>query len=425
MSINTSERKQLRQLLINRFNLNELKNLAFDIGVDFQLFTHNEKGSFSRELIAFCERRNKLPLLIAEALGQRPDSSFLVQLSAKITALETPHKKIQIIVTEDLLEDVSEFLDELAAKLNCTQDEVVLIGAAWGSMRLLVSFPEKQAVSLSGLQNQVFADSKYQILTIVDFESLDANYQDVWRFIVHEQPPKQQGNELHPSISWNEAAKAVIQKPFPTKVPSEQNMTNLLTKSERLITLLLNAYKRLEENIGDTWPEIAKQIQLKLDEISKFSNPNKIDIAVTAMLILLRNTSAISIVREIMREADDGNLTFEQSRFKSPFRSKTNIDEKLNESFDIMLEDFQAGMRRASAIWERGGYPQTLSGDAQEKSIDIPETRFINTGFFTIEGDYIDPKLPLVQTESPVVLRVNIGSFWGIGAPDKSFLMIC
>jgi len=128
VALGLTEKTSLRQFLINRFSLDELKGLAFDVGVDYELFPHQTKPEFSRELLLYLERRNQLSCLVTEILRQRHDDA-VAQLLVKLPPC-TPLKKVQIIVSEDLLENVSEFLGELAARLNLSRDEVVLIGAA-------------------------------------------------------------------------------------------------------------------------------------------------------------------------------------------------------------------------------------------------------------------------------------------------------
>jgi hypothetical protein len=223
MESELSERAQLRRFLVSRFDLDELKDLAFDLGVDSQLFVHGNKRELSRELIAYCERRGMLSLLVTEALKHRPDNS-LVQLLTKLPPASQPFKKVQIIVAEDLLEDVSEFLEELAAKLNVAQDEVVLISSTWGSMRLLVSLPQEKSNSLTGSQLRTLAGDKYHI-SITAFDSLDSLSQNTWRFVSRDRPPIRQGNQLRPTVSWQDARKMIAEAAHTRHTPSEQSLS--------------------------------------------------------------------------------------------------------------------------------------------------------------------------------------------------------
>jgi site-specific recombinase XerD len=67
-----SERAKLRQFLTKHFSLDDLKDLAFDLGVDFQSFPHDTTRGFARELIAHFERRGTLDDLRRDVLRKRP-----------------------------------------------------------------------------------------------------------------------------------------------------------------------------------------------------------------------------------------------------------------------------------------------------------------------------------------------------------------
>ena len=64
---------RLRELLIARLNLDELRTLCFDIGLDYDSLEGGTKDSKIRELLSHVERRSKLAFLIERVKGQRPD----------------------------------------------------------------------------------------------------------------------------------------------------------------------------------------------------------------------------------------------------------------------------------------------------------------------------------------------------------------
>lgn len=165
LAIDPSERARLRHFLVDRFDLRELEDLAFDLGVDYQLFSHETIQVLARELITYFERRDRLSCLINEVLRLRDDND-LVQLLAKLPPC-TPLKKIQIIVSEDLLEVVSELVEGLATELGMAKDEVMLIRATWGSTgalgALLDSHKKPQPVI-----GEIWLQSKANIFLITD-----------------------------------------------------------------------------------------------------------------------------------------------------------------------------------------------------------------------------------------------------------------
>jgi hypothetical protein len=62
----------LRQNLVASFNDSELRDLCFDMSVDYQSLTGENKADKARELIAFCERRQIVPELVAKCKELRP-----------------------------------------------------------------------------------------------------------------------------------------------------------------------------------------------------------------------------------------------------------------------------------------------------------------------------------------------------------------
>jgi len=212
MALEPADRAQLRQFLVERFSLEELKNLAFDLGVDFELFAHQTKLEFARGLIAYFERRETLSCLVTEVLRQRHDEG-LAQLLAKLPA-RSPCKKIQIIASEDVLGEVSSLLDELARKLKISRNEVALVGAAWGSVRLLIGVPE-EAIDPQALSEFLSpGEGKHGLLSIETFDALDSDSRKAWRRVAQSWPPVLRGNALRPAISWQEALSLIKGAPF-------------------------------------------------------------------------------------------------------------------------------------------------------------------------------------------------------------------
>ncbi len=75
------ERKLIREYLHSRFNLIELKTLAFDLGLDYNDIGYRINFEFSQELILWCERSSKIPELLSLILSQRRDPEIARILS--------------------------------------------------------------------------------------------------------------------------------------------------------------------------------------------------------------------------------------------------------------------------------------------------------------------------------------------------------
>jgi SOS-response transcriptional repressor LexA len=266
VALEPTERAKLRRFLVDHFDLNEQKDLAFDLGVDYQLFSHQTTQGLARELITYFERRSQLSSLVAEVLRQRYDDD-LAQLLAKLPP-RSPRKKIQIFVTQDLLEDVSGLRDELAAKLKLPNDEVALICAAGGSMRLLVGLPERAADLRILSDVHSLGAGRHQVISITNFDSLDSASQKAWRLVARNWPPVFQGSLLRPAVYWQDAFEAAKEASLAfLSPPNEQSyylqvvgtseMLNRIGRDHALYHRVLGHQQQLSENI--------KQSQLRGD----------------------------------------------------------------------------------------------------------------------------------------------------------------
>jgi hypothetical protein len=80
-TLEPGDRAGLRQFLVERFSMEELKALAFDLGVDHDALPHATTTEFSMALIEYFEHRGNLDCLLAEVKRRRPDDSKPLRLS--------------------------------------------------------------------------------------------------------------------------------------------------------------------------------------------------------------------------------------------------------------------------------------------------------------------------------------------------------
>ncbi len=66
----------LRKLLIEHFDLEELRLLCFDLGLDYEELAGRTKSTKMQDLITYLQRRGELQRLIDEASGQRPHAAW-------------------------------------------------------------------------------------------------------------------------------------------------------------------------------------------------------------------------------------------------------------------------------------------------------------------------------------------------------------
>lgn len=68
-------RADLYQEIIKHFNIEELRTLCFKLGIDPDDLDTNTRGGLARELIEYCERKNRVPELVAQIQSSSSYSS--------------------------------------------------------------------------------------------------------------------------------------------------------------------------------------------------------------------------------------------------------------------------------------------------------------------------------------------------------------
>lgn len=205
-----NERTELRQILMKRFSLEELKNIAFDLCGSHELFPHETTQSFCREMLDYFIRRNRLGCLIAEVLKQRPYAMerFLIDLLARLSPC-LPYQKIIIFAPQSSVNKLSlEEHQDLARIFGVTNVELELMAMVEGSLRLLVSLPEESLKLI---------DSSEKRVSIATFDSLELDSQKAWRLAATTKPPILDGEFLRPVVSWDEVLAAAKESPPPSE----------------------------------------------------------------------------------------------------------------------------------------------------------------------------------------------------------------
>ncbi len=182
MSQLTSEdRAKLREFISERFSLDELKTLCFDLGLDYEEFPHATKSEFSRELIVYFQRHNKMGCLVAELIRQRPDE-WLTKLLAQVSSCR-PNEKVQLVLSNDKIKSRPDLKQKLAELLGISADEVMILATAAGSVKVLLGLPQKEAGKLVALPlpYQLY---EYEIVSVTPYPRLPTAVQQNWRTAV-------------------------------------------------------------------------------------------------------------------------------------------------------------------------------------------------------------------------------------------------
>ena len=70
----SSRLTRLREILVRRFSVDELRTLCFDLGLEYGELPGEGKEGKVRELVAFLGRRDRIPELEEKARRLRPDA---------------------------------------------------------------------------------------------------------------------------------------------------------------------------------------------------------------------------------------------------------------------------------------------------------------------------------------------------------------
>jgi len=66
---------QLRDFITRYFNADELRDLCFDLGIEYENLGGDNKSAKARELVAYCQRHSRLADLEAACRRLRPDTA--------------------------------------------------------------------------------------------------------------------------------------------------------------------------------------------------------------------------------------------------------------------------------------------------------------------------------------------------------------
>lgn len=67
----------LRKVFIEQFSTSEIRDLCFDLGIDYEKLSSETKGDLARELISYCDRHGFSSRLAMKVLELRPKVSLI------------------------------------------------------------------------------------------------------------------------------------------------------------------------------------------------------------------------------------------------------------------------------------------------------------------------------------------------------------
>jgi hypothetical protein len=188
---------------------------------------------------------------------------------------------------------------------------------------------------------------------------------------------------------------------------------NCLNNVAAIVEVISQQWAVIKERAGDDWAELEPRLLAALRDLANAKNEAETKNLITELLFIGYHTPASSIFRRIMRAYPlDGGLV-EASRLGGQFTTQ----------LDALLES-KGAEQRVTLLTLKGGIAATiaqLKAEAHMATSGAPVPRYLNAGFFTAAGVYVEPDRPLALDQSPYQLVVNIGDFWGPGAANQAF----
>lgn len=198
MSLTPNDRIHLKTYLTDRFNVDELKDLTFALGMSHESFPHATISEFARELIFRCERECVLSCLVQLVIEKRPNSS-IAELLTRL-GLCNPHVKVILIIdAAGFDEDVKSLKQKLADLIEVSLEEVELIAAKRGSVQILIGISKDAAEKLLTKSKNLTVDGRVKILAIVQFSNNLLDEQANWKSIAVTQGFNRSFSELNSS----------------------------------------------------------------------------------------------------------------------------------------------------------------------------------------------------------------------------------
>jgi len=180
-----------------------------------------------------------------------------------------------------------------------------------------------------------------------------------------------------------------------------------------IIEAIYQQWAEIKWYAGEEWAELEPLLLNKLDELIEAKDERQAQSLTMKLLHIGRNTSAGIIFRKIIQTYSLGEGYIEVARLGDRFTMHGSKSiEGTSDDEVVTLTTLKSGIRETLARLQE---ENTISHD--ESSI----VRYLNSGFFTIDDEYVKPVHPLFLDSVPYRLVVNIGKFWGPGTAVSPF----
>ena len=202
---------KLQQFLARHHDADDLKALAFDLGVDFTILAPETESELARALVEVTAKRKNTLTYLARQVQERWPSTYIAQLFPR-SSTYTPPAKVEVTVMSD--EETRVHFDALktalAAQFNVDAAEITLIGATKPveHFSFLVGVPD-DAVNEDTLHppDNATGQARCGIIALTAFTALSESARNAWQYASCSAPPTQDGAFIRPEITWDAVLK--------------------------------------------------------------------------------------------------------------------------------------------------------------------------------------------------------------------------
>lgn len=179
------------------FSLRELRQLAFDLGAGFEVFSTSTRESCALALVRSLEHARQLGCLVDEVQRLVPGVS-LPPLSPLPPCV--PRRLVAISLAVDWPSiSVSGLQREVADAFRVPVEQVTWMAAAGDQVRLLVSLPGD---AVAHPAEDALGRGRYGSGTISAWEQLSRPNRRRWRVLARRWPPSIDSDRLRPAVPW-------------------------------------------------------------------------------------------------------------------------------------------------------------------------------------------------------------------------------
>ncbi|HEX8600914.1 MAG TPA: hypothetical protein VF952_20630 [Chloroflexia bacterium] len=178
-NLSGTDRTTLLEYFTSHYDMEQVETLVYELNINSELLKKPNLTVFCRELLQYCERNDKVGCLLLGAIKEKPDPA--VEAICQRAPTCTPEVKLAVIIRDAGMKDLRRALLAFLEAQGLKPGEVSVIGAAAGSLRILIAVPEDVAQRILANPVRELAQGRYHVESIRRYSRLSPEEQLRWR----------------------------------------------------------------------------------------------------------------------------------------------------------------------------------------------------------------------------------------------------